>query len=211
MSSQITRDEIIALCLAAKYLLVDFDNGEVYATRGPGGTPLSAPKLLKGSNCNGYRVISVHFGGVKKQCRLHRIIWIAAHGMIPQGMVVDHINCNKQDNRLSNLQLLTPADNSHKALLDGLYLTGENSPTSKINYAIATQIRADYQTGQYVMRELADKYGISKSRVQQIVRFQGWTEEESDAARYKALGNSVALPCVDYVISGVVDVLDPID
>ena len=49
----------------------------------------------------------------------------------------------------------------------------------------------------------------------ECARLQGfpdtWLDGESDAAQYKALGNSVALPCVDYVISGVVDVLDPID
>lgn len=42
-------------------------------------------------------------------------------------------------------------------------------------------------------------------------RLQGfpdnWTASESDSARYKALGNSVALPCVDYVMSGIVDAL----
>ena len=45
-------------------------------------------------------------------------------------------------------------------------------------------------------------------------RLQGfpdnWTAEESDTARYKALGNSVALPCVNYVMSGIADILDPI-
>ena len=43
-------------------------------------------------------------------------------------------------------------------------------------------------------------------------RLQGfednWTAGESDSARYKALGNSVALPCVDYVISGVAEILN---
>ncbi len=43
-------------------------------------------------------------------------------------------------------------------------------------------------------------------------RLQGfpdnWTDGESDSARYKALGNSVALPCVDYIISGIKDALD---
>lgn len=42
-------------------------------------------------------------------------------------------------------------------------------------------------------------------------RLQGfpdnWTAEESDYARYKALGNSVALPCVNYIMSGIADVL----
>ena len=33
----------------------------------------------------------------------------------------------------------------------------------------------------------------------------GWTDipSASDAARYKALGNSVAIPCVDYVLRGI--------
>lgn len=35
-----------------------------------------------------------------------------------------------------------------------------------------------------------------------------WTGGESDSARYKALGNSVALPCVDYIMSGVADALN---
>ena len=40
-------------------------------------------------------------------------------------------------------------------------------------------------------------------------RLQGfpdhWTDitGASDAARYKALGNSVAIPCVDYVMQGI--------
>lgn len=42
-------------------------------------------------------------------------------------------------------------------------------------------------------------------------RLQGfpdnWTAGESDLARYKALGNSVALPCVDYIMNGIADVL----
>ena len=42
-------------------------------------------------------------------------------------------------------------------------------------------------------------------------RLQGfpdnWTAGESDLARYKALGNSVALPCVDYIMSGIADIL----
>ncbi len=33
----------------------------------------------------------------------------------------------------------------------------------------------------------------------------GWTKikKSSDSARYKALGNSVAIPCVDYIMRGI--------
>ena len=45
---------------------------------------------------------------------------------------------------------------------------------------------------------------------QECERLQGfpdfWTElpKGSDTARYKALGNSVAVPCVDYLMRGIV-------
>lgn len=43
-------------------------------------------------------------------------------------------------------------------------------------------------------------------------RLQGfpdnWTASESDSARYKVLVNSVALPCVDYIMSGIKEALD---
>lgn len=45
---------------------------------------------------------------------VHRFIYECYRGMIPEGMVVDHVNENKEDNHLCNLQLLTPQQNSKK-------------------------------------------------------------------------------------------------
>lgn len=54
----------------------------------------------------------VRFGG--RLVQEHRIIWEMHNGPIADGLCVDHINENKHDNRIENLQLLTKADNTRK-------------------------------------------------------------------------------------------------
>lgn len=43
---------------------------------------------------------------------VHRIVWEVFNGEIPEGMTVDHIDSDKQNNHISNLQLLTPEENA---------------------------------------------------------------------------------------------------
>lgn len=42
---------------------------------------------------------------------VHRLVWEAFNGPIPDGMQVNHINEVKTDNRLENLNLMTPKEN----------------------------------------------------------------------------------------------------
>ena len=45
---------------------------------------------------------------------VHRLVWVAFNGVIPQGYQIDHIDNNPQNNRLQNLQLLTRSENCKK-------------------------------------------------------------------------------------------------
>jgi hypothetical protein len=46
-----------------------------------------------------------------KQERGHRVAWMMMYGEIPKGMVIDHINRIRHDNRIENLRPISHADN----------------------------------------------------------------------------------------------------
>lgn len=203
-----TADEVAICALINGDIYCDFDEGVVYGTRGPGGMKLKEPRALGTQHPSGYIHIHLSANGEKRQCRAHRIIWIAANGAIPEGMVIDHINNIKNDNRLSNLQLVTPEDNSHKARADGLYLSGDDNPRSIYPTYIRTLVRHDYSQGKGSYSELAEKYGMSKSRVAEIIREHDHTkipwkgkpaEECPDGPRYKAIGNSMCVQVMAWI------------
>jgi hypothetical protein len=54
--------------------------------------------------------ITVELGGM--QLAAHRIVWEMFVGKIPDGMVIDHIDRDPTNNRLSNLRLATIAQNN---------------------------------------------------------------------------------------------------
>lgn len=58
-------------------------------------------------NRQGYRRMVID--GKRRQA--HRMIWIFANGDIPDGIQIDHINGVRSDNRLTNLRLVTNAEN----------------------------------------------------------------------------------------------------
>lgn len=79
--------------------------GDDWHIRSPKGVLSS--KLCK----NGYYTTMAQFN--KKQyifCE-HRVIWCWLKGPIPKGMVVNHIDYNRANNNISNLELMTPAEN----------------------------------------------------------------------------------------------------
>ena len=76
----------------------------------PGPSGLARGKNGDGCIEQGYRSFAVN----GKRKREHVMVWEAAHGPIQRGYVVHHVNHDKLDNRLENLELLTRAEHVAK-------------------------------------------------------------------------------------------------
>ena len=51
----------------------------------------------------------------KRQYFVHRFVYECFKGEIPKGMQTDHIDNNKKNNSINNLQILSPKENHHKS------------------------------------------------------------------------------------------------
>lgn len=80
-------------------------------------------ELQKINHSKGYLIVNLMKEKKRKTIKIHQLVAMAFLNHVPNGntLVVDHINHDKKDNRLSNLQILTNCENVRKRLNKSSY------------------------------------------------------------------------------------------
>lgn len=156
-----TKYDLARTRIATGSWTVDLDRGHVIGER---GTPIGYVMST------GYLHIAIAEGKRVRRVYAHRVIWEYAHGPIPDGMQVNHINGVKSDNRITNLELVTPAGNTQHAYATGLStpMCGTRNGNAKITTVQVVELRQRHQAGEQ-QKALAVEYGISRAQVNRIV------------------------------------------
>ena len=89
---------------------------------------------------------------------------------------IDHINCNKKDNRLSNLEWVTAKENIRRARKNGVWpsVVGLSNPMAKLNIDEVWNIR--FQLDDIPISIISNLYGISRETVRRIRVFETYKD-----------------------------------
>ena len=105
---------------------------------------------------------------------MHRIVMAAFVGICPEGYQVNHIDGNKGNNHISNLEYVTSKENVLHAYKNGLRKSGQDSPLATITNEIAIKIRNEYKRYVVTSVMLAKKYNTTPAVVKTVVGGNKW-------------------------------------
>lgn len=128
---------------------------------------------------NGYPHVSL--GGVKKRRYLHQLVLEAFVGERPKGLVIRHLDGNKENNELANLVYGTRLENGADTVRHGRSNRGERHALSKLKDAQAADIKKRLESGE-VRSALAKEYGVSYATIKLIHKGRRWAHIESTSA-----------------------------
>ena len=108
---------------------------------------------------------------------IHRLVLLAFHGPAKPGMQCNHKDGNKQNNRIDNLEWVTPRDNNLHALhvLGRKVVRGAENGSSKV--ADLALVQSLHAAGQGE-RKIAIATGISRFTVRSILAGTHWQQRE---------------------------------
>ena len=148
-------------------------NGEIMNKRG---------LLLKQSlDTDGYKLITL-YNGSRKMFRVHRLVVENFIGSIPEKMEVNHIDYDRANNHVENLEIVTHLENvrhSYDRIVKGIKSNGTtsgNKKNSKVTIKEANEIREKYSTGKYTQIELGNMYGLKRSAMSDLLNGKTWKD-----------------------------------
>ena len=146
-------------------------------------------RIISGSkHKDGYIFATIH----GRQTPVHRIVCSAFHSdSFKEGLVVNHIDGNKYNNFADNLEWVTQKENIRHSIENNLQPKASKTYSGKFTSEERDEIKRLWDDGILSKREIAKKYGVSHTCVNDII---------SDKYKYVDRVNvfeDVARPLVD--------------
>lgn len=96
------------------------ENGNVYSRK-------TKKWMSQQTDRKGYKYTILNVCGKRTHFFIHRLVWAYHKGQLPEGKQINHIDGNKKNNQISNLEAVTGKENIQHAYALGLRKTGRGS------------------------------------------------------------------------------------
>lgn len=132
-------------------------------------------KVSLTDNGNGYKLFGTCLNRCKKNFYIHRVVAQLFVANPHYYSEVNHIDCDKSNNKASNLEWVNTQQNRDHAVLNNLVPFGERAPNVKLTEAQVIEILQAHEQDNNVSRtELGKKYGVGDSKISTIIRGNSW-------------------------------------
>lgn len=158
--------------------------GKIFSVKIPGAQGMldynnpheMVPRVQKSGNRLHSRVGLRNGTGIKKMLPVSRLVWSAFNNAsIPDGYVIDHIDCNPLNNIPENLQCITYSENTKRAYKNTrtAFTNGAINGKTVLDTQIVGQILLDHREG-LTQGQIVEKYGISQAQVRRVINGESW-------------------------------------
>ncbi len=125
----------------------------------------------------GYYMVSFSYNSKSKPKRVHRLIAATYINNIYNYKSINHIDGDKLNNSINNLEWCTHLQNMQHAFKTGLANnTGVNNGMAKLNNEKVFKIKSLLQTG-LSQQKIADKFNVSRSCILKIHLKKTWISQ----------------------------------
>lgn len=122
--------------------------------------------ILSQSSQQDYKFVGLIINGKQKRMRVHRMVALAFIDNPDNKPYVNHINGNRSDNNVENLEWVTPSENTQHAVDTGLFKSGRTHAV--IQYNLNGEQMATFESAS----EAARQTGGSQSKITMCCRRQ---------------------------------------
>ena len=125
----------------------------------------------------GYVRTSLAKNGINKTVKVHRLVAEAFLPKVEGRDFINHIDGNKQNNCISNLEFVTRTENMKHAFKIGLKSNdGERNPAHKLTQKDVNYIRSVYipKHKKYGAKALSEQFGVHRKTISRIALFKYW-------------------------------------
>ena len=151
------------------------------------GRPVKGVVLKPNMSNSGYEQVGLSLNGIKTKFYVHRLVAKAFISNPNNKPCINHLDGDKRNNKVNNLEWTTQSENHKHAFKNGLRKItksqknaiskanrGFNNKHSKLTNKQVLEIRKLYKSEDLTTKEIADLYNITFSNVAQIVRRETW-------------------------------------